>query len=108
MSRPCLSIIFLEGSSGSCEDRFGQRSRSRRFSLPFLSAGSPHQIICGTEHLNSKHFWRRGWDSNPRNGFPLTAFPVLPIQPLLHLSSVANFRLPIGHCGELTSFGKRP
>src|SRR4030095_8945599 len=31
-------------------------------------------------------FWRRGWDSNPRNGFPLTAFPVLPIQPLLHLS----------------------
>ena len=30
--------------------------------------------------------WRRGWDSNPRNGFPLTAFPVLPIQPLLHLS----------------------
>src|SRR5260221_14765514 len=35
---------------------------------------------------NRKCFWRRGWDSNPRNGFPLTAFPVLPIQPLLHLS----------------------
>src|SRR5262245_23131060 len=31
-------------------------------------------------------FWRRGWDSNPRNGFPFTAFPVLPVQPLLHLS----------------------
>ena len=30
--------------------------------------------------------WRRGWDSNPRNGSPFTAFPVLPIQPLLHLS----------------------
>src|SRR6267142_2233211 len=46
---------------------------------------------------NRKCFWRRGWDSNPRNGFPLTAFPVLPIQPLLHLSSIANFRLPIAN-----------
>ena len=34
-----------------------------------------------------RHFqWRRGWDSNPRYGFPYTAFPVLPVQPLLHLS----------------------
>ena len=30
--------------------------------------------------------WRRGWDSNPRYGFPYTAFPVLPVKPLLHLS----------------------
>ena len=29
---------------------------------------------------------RRGWDSNPRYSFPYTAFPVLPVQPLLHLS----------------------
>src|SRR5712691_1619098 len=36
--------------------------------------------------------WRRGWDSNPRNGSPFTAFPVLPIQPLLHLSP-QNFGL---------------
>ena len=35
---------------------------------------------------SQKKRWRRGWDSNPRNGFPFTAFPVLPIQPLLHLS----------------------
>src|ERR1700737_2648067 len=35
---------------------------------------------------NSKQ-WRRGWDSNPRYGSPYTAFPVLPIQPLLHLSA---------------------
>jgi hypothetical protein len=35
---------------------------------------------------DSKKSWRRGWDSNPRNGSPFTAFPVLPIQPLLHLS----------------------
>src|SRR5438874_12771259 len=35
--------------------------------------------------------WRRGWDSNPRNGSPFTAFPVLPIQPLLHLSGIADW-----------------
>ena len=32
---------------------------------------------------------RRGWDSNPRYSFPYTAFPVLPVQPLLHLSASA-------------------
>ncbi len=35
---------------------------------------------------NPQLVWRRGWDSNPRYGSPHTAFPVLPIQPLLHLS----------------------
>src|SRR2546430_9267736 len=30
--------------------------------------------------------WQCNGDSNPRNGSPFTAFPVLPIQPLLHLS----------------------
>src|SRR6266852_1666253 len=46
-------------------------------------------------------FWRRGWDSNPRNGSPFTAFPVLPIQPLLHLSGISDCQLPIAnwpHC----------
>src|SRR5260370_4810405 len=43
---------------------------------------------------HSKMLWRRGWDSNPRNGSPFTAFPVLPIQPLLHLSG-KNFELRI-------------
>ena len=44
---------------------------------------------------SSLAFWRRGWDSNPRNGFPFTAFPVLPIQPLLHLSrELADLCLP--------------
>src|SRR6266404_2101502 len=98
LNEPAMFVYYLPGgSSESCGDRFGQRSRSWRFSSPFLSAGSPHQIICGTEHRNSKHFWRRGWDSNPRNGFPLTAFPVLPIQPLLHLSNIADCQLPIAN-----------
>ena len=34
----------------------------------------------------SPMFWRKGWDSNPRCGSPHTAFPVLPVKPLLHLS----------------------
>jgi site-specific DNA recombinase len=31
--------------------------------------------------------WRRGWDSNPRYGFPHTAFRVRRIRPLCHLSA---------------------
>src|SRR6266550_9153404 len=46
--------------------------------------------------------WRRGWDSNPRNGSPFTAFPVLPIQPLLHLSNISDFRLPIADWSDRT------
>ena len=69
----------------------------------------------GTTFLPSSVFllpyssWRRGWDSNPRNGFPFTAFPVLPIQPLLHLSCIANFRLPIADWfrGAHTSFANK-
>ena len=31
--------------------------------------------------------WRRGWDSNPRDGFPPTRVPGVRLQPLGHLSS---------------------
>src|SRR5271165_631335 len=30
--------------------------------------------------------WRRGWDSNPRSGFPDTRFPSVLLKPLGHLS----------------------
>ena len=49
-------------------------------------------------------FWRRGWDSNPRNGFPFTAFPVLPVQPLLHLSE--NIKTAGGEGGIRTHGGR--
>jgi hypothetical protein len=39
--------------------------------------------------------WRKGWDSNPRSPFELTAFPMLPVQPLLHLS--AKIKLSKNH-----------
>jgi hypothetical protein len=31
--------------------------------------------------------WRRGWDSNPRYGFPYTRFPSVRLKPLGHLST---------------------
>src|ERR1700739_1568071 len=39
--------------------------------------------------------WRRGWDSNPRYGFPYTRFPSERLQPLGHLSGPANGRRTI-------------
>src|SRR5260370_25289161 len=33
------------------------------------------QVLSRLIILNRKCFLRRVWDSNPRNGFPLTAFP---------------------------------
>ncbi len=52
-----------------------------------------------------KESWRRGWDSNPRNGSPFTAFPVLPIQPLLHLSPrrISDFGLRIAEFKKSTA-----
>jgi hypothetical protein len=38
---------------------------------------------------NKKTEWRRGWDSNPRLGFPNTRFPSVLLKPLGHLSTVA-------------------
>src|SRR5262249_34053687 len=34
--------------------------------------------------------WRRGWDSNPRYGFPYTRFPSVRLKPLGHLSRTEN------------------
>src|SRR5258708_3710786 len=57
---------------------------------------SDHEPLC---------LWRRGWDSNPRNGSPFTAFPVLPIQPLLHLSPrrISDFGLRIAEFQKSTA-----
>src|SRR5439155_8784896 len=37
--------------------------------------------------------WRRGWDSNPRYGFPYARFRGEYFQPLSHLSAVSESRL---------------
>ena len=36
--------------------------------------------------------WRRGWDSNPRDGFPPTRFPSVRLQPLGHPSWALSVR----------------
>src|ERR1043166_4723915 len=46
----------------------------------------------GSTKTLRQRLWRRGWDSNPRYGSPYTAFPVLPVQPLLHLSEILSRR----------------
>src|SRR5260370_29792699 len=38
--------------------------------------------------MREPNFWRRGWDSNPRYGFPYARFRGEYFQPLSHLSAV--------------------
>src|SRR5262245_44141105 len=58
---------------------------------------------------NRQSHWRRGWDSNPRYSFPYTAFPVLPVKPLLHLSrfSIADCQLSISEIKALNAIANR-
>ena len=46
-----------------------------------------------TESGRAAGLRRRGRDSNPRSGFPNTAFPVLHNRPLCHLSEAASYRV---------------
>src|SRR6266478_4453026 len=94
LNEPAMLVYYLPGgSSGSCEDRFGQRSRSRRFSLPFLSASSPHQIICGrSPELKTFLAERVGFE-------PTERFPAHSISSAANSTTLAplprNCRLPI-------------
>ena len=42
--------------------------------------------------------WRRGWDSNPRYGFPYARFRGEYFQPLSHLSAVATGLIVAERC----------
>ena len=59
----------------------------------FLYAKSPLRVRIPFIPKQKKHrlgvslFWRRGWDSNPRASYPATAFPMLRLRPLGHLSA---------------------
>jgi hypothetical protein len=41
--------------------------------------------------VSEQNIWRRGWDSNPRLGFPNTRFPSVLLKPLGHLSGLQSF-----------------
>src|SRR5713226_5521818 len=45
---------------------------------------------CAEGLLGESVFWRRGWDSNPRYGFPHARFRGECFQPLSHLSAVVR------------------
>ena len=44
------------------------------------------ELLCGSGESRSRGQWRRGWDSNPRYGFPYTRFPSGRLKPLGHPS----------------------
>ena len=52
------------GDSHRCAAPFGRRKRCRVFLEPGGFSPSPHPPK--TKPLTGLHFWRRGWDSNPR------------------------------------------
>ena len=95
----------LRGGLGRSLEKAGQAPelpRHIRLLLPLLRSRSggvrsraiarvPEPVI--RTYSTSVFIWRRGWDSNPRYGFPYTAFPVLPVKPLLHLSRESWVRL---------------
>jgi hypothetical protein len=47
--------------------------------------------------------WRRGWDSNPRDGFPPTRFPSVRLQPLGHPSFEQRCRAKAAHYNRRAS-----
>ncbi len=47
----------------------------------------------GEPEAGTDSIWRRGWDSNPRYGFPHARFRGEYFQPLSHLSAVVGFIL---------------
>jgi hypothetical protein len=59
-----------------------------------ISSAQPRTAATNTDTMNSKgkknqlQKWRRGWDSNPRYGFPYARFRGEYFQPLSHLSAV--------------------
>ena len=46
-------------------------------------------------------YWRKGWDSNPRYGFPHTRFPSVRLKPLGHLSGGLLLKGRDGFCKGL-------
>jgi hypothetical protein len=58
--------------------------------LPRTAFPVPRHRPLGDLSRPTSRGWRRGWDSNPRYGYPHTAFRERHLQPLGHLSSSAR------------------
>ncbi len=75
--------------------RLGLRAQpSMRLHDVGANVGTPIAIsrkIQSFQRLTDKECWRRGRDSNPRDGFPPTRVPGVRLQPLGHLSGAAYY-----------------
>ena len=79
MTRGASELVRLRRGRGTSANYY-------RCSVPGLAGFAVARLHGVRSLITQTQSWRRGWDSNPRYGFPYTAFPVLPVQPLLHLS----------------------
>ena len=75
------------------------------FAQPAAARESPAADVCGETHHDFNK--RREGDSNPRYGYPYTAFPVLLLRPLGHLSSRKSREGAILRGGQNTRFSCR-
>src|SRR5207253_4556769 len=62
-----------------------------QITLSKYTSSTPTSIV--RKFIGVFELWRRGWDSNPRYGFPYARFRGEYFQPLSHLSAVNESRL---------------
>src|SRR5438445_7032767 len=62
-----------------------------QITLSKYTSSTPTSIV--RKFIGVFELWRRGWDSNPRYGFPYARFRGEYFQPLSHLSAVGESRL---------------
>src|SRR5258708_23862001 len=72
---------------------------------------SPVRCVTYLSGSDKRFEWRRGWDLNPRYGFPYARFRGECFQPLSHLSAVGSTRLSDGLASrqrDVTQFEIQP
>jgi hypothetical protein len=90
-SRTKALKALASGASGSgCETDLSQDP------LALIKTKGTPRVHAKRMRANSqktrRKFWRRGWDSNPRYGFPYARFRGEYFQPLSHLSAAISHR----------------
>jgi hypothetical protein len=74
-------------------------ARSRFTGFQHFRAPERIVLVCPGRVVR-RAIWRRGWDSNPRDGFPPTRFPSVRLQPLGHPS--------VRDCAKAAHYSRRP
>ncbi len=71
-------------------------------------ATRPRSAECERTGGPIKKKWRRGWDSNPRYGYPYTRFPSVLLKPLGHLSTSHSCRRSSHFACRTSPFSRFP